>query len=109
MAYDPSLQREGNVAFKITHPDNGWATNSKSYKFGPFGDRKTLDVSAFKKADRTLEIRCAFQHFFHTFLGPMPDAPDGLVSVLLTWSDKQITLHVNGKAVSSTPFGPSKH
>ena len=101
------LQKEGTISFKLLHEHKDWTTNAESYKFGPFGDRKTLDISAFKKADRTLEIRCAFEHFFHTFSGPMPE--ESPVSIVVTWGKKEIKLYVNGKPCGSSKFGPEVH
>ncbi len=101
------LQKEGAITFKLSHKHKDWTTNSNNYKFGPFGDGKTLDISAFKKADRTLEIKCAFEHFWHTFSGPIPE--ESPVSVIVSWGKNEITLNVNGKPCGTCKFGPVIH
>ena len=105
--YMANLPKKGFVRFKLVHKDKDWTTNTKNYKFGRFGDGKTFDISAFKYADRTLEIKCAWEHFGHDFSGPMPDESE--VSVMVSWGKKEIKLFVNGVFCDSAPFGPSVH
>ncbi len=48
------MQDRGTMSFKISHEHADWMTNTQSYKFGPFGDGKTLDVVVFKNSDLIL-------------------------------------------------------
>lgn len=105
-----NLQQTGTVAFKISHADWDWAFNDRVYKFGPCGDEKTLDVVAIKNADRTLEIRVAFEHWWHTFAGPTPTpSSSGEIHIAVTWDSKLIKLYVQGDLIASEPFGPVRH
>ena len=102
-----SLQKTGTVHFKLTHKNSNWATNKNQYKLGPFHLSENLDVVAFKKADRTLDIRIVFEHFAHTFSGKLPSStPSGGLPILITWSEKVIRLWVNGVKTNSAPFNP---
>ncbi len=98
---------KGTIAFWMNHDHPDWATNNNAYKFGPF-NQGAIGVSAFKNADRTLEIRFAAEHFGHTFRGPMPTPSDKGVHVRITW-ENEITLYVNGEKVQSAPFKPVSH
>ena len=100
---------EGTIKFLIKHPDPDWASNSKAYKFGPF-EQGEIGISAFKKADLTLEIRFASEHFGHTFSGPLPSPTDKGIDIIVSWkSGNEITLWVNGTKVQSAPYLPTRH
>lgn len=104
------LQKSGTVSFVCAHPLAGWLTDSAEYKFGPFGDKSTLDVVVLKKADRTMEVMIAFEHFGHTFIGPAPSTmPPGGLPIAISWDGKKITLAVDGQTVSSATFAPVSH
>lgn len=105
-----SLQDTGTVTIKISHEDPDWATNNNKYKFGPFHFGNDLDVFVSKNSERILEIRVAFEHFWHTFSGPLPeDIPADGLPATLSWSKNEMTLSLNEVKVSSVPFRPTKH
>jgi len=106
---NPNLQKKGSVSFKINHADPDWSTNDKLYKFGPFGDNKSLDVLVLKHEDRSLEIRIVFEHFAHTVTGPMPPAPAGGLPIVLSWENSELTVWLNGVVAARAPLEPSKH
>jgi len=103
------MQDHGTISFKISHEHADWMTNSQSYKFGPFGDGKTLDVTVFKNCDLSLEVRIAFEHHSDTFSGPIADFSGPELSVIFSWDPDGITLFIDGTQVFATPFLPSVH
>ncbi len=103
------MQDRGALKFKISHEHVDWMTNTQGYKFGPFGDKKTLDVDVFKNPDLSLEVRIAFEHHTHTFSGPIADFAGPELSVIFSWDPDEIKLFIDGVQVFSAPFLPSTH
>ncbi len=103
------MQDRGTMSFKISHEHADWMTNTQSYKFGPFGDGKTLDVVVFKNSDLSLEVRIAFEHHSHTFSGQLAEFAGPELSVIFTWSPDEIKLCIDGVRVFSAPFLPPTH
>ncbi len=105
------MQDRGALKFKISHEHADWTTNDHRYKFGQFGDGKTLDVVVFKKSDLSLEVRIAFEHHSHTFSGPISDFAGPELSVIFSWDRDadEIKLFIDGVQVFSAPFLPPTH
>ena len=103
------MQDRGAMSFKISHEHVDWMTNAQRYKFGPFGDGKTLDIAVFKNPDLSLEVRIAFEHHSHTFSGPIADFAGPELSVGFSWNPDEIKLFIDGVQVFSAPFLPPTH
>ena len=103
--------KEGGINFKIVQENDAyWATNSREYRWGPFGDSKVLDILVVKHPNRSLEIRVAFEHFYRTFIRPIPaPSADGHISVGLSWKGGIIDLSINGKLVHTASLLPMMH
>ena len=103
------MQDRGTMSFKISHEHVDWMTNAQGYKFGSFGDGKTLDVVVLKNPDLSLEVRIVFEHHFHTFSGPIADFAARELSVTFSWDPDEIKLLIDGVQVFSAPFLPPIH
>jgi hypothetical protein len=101
--------KEGTISVKIRGQEDDWAQNDRQHIFGPF-QNGTVAVVVAKKADRTLEVKFASEHFGHTFSGPMPEVVGKEpLPIAVIWDEKKITLWVKGAKVSSAPFNPVAH
>ena len=100
---------EGTISLKILPPDEQLLADDQDHLLGTQDYSETLGVAVLKKADRTLEIRIAFEHWGHSFFGPIPPFPPEGLSLAVSWDSKSINLWVQGERVASAPFKPSVH
>ena len=104
-----ALQKTGTVSFDLKPLADDILNDGEQHKIGQIDVGDDFSISVFKNAARQLEVRVEFGPFGHSFEGPMPTIPPSGVPMAVTWDEHTVALLVNGKAVSTAPFEPTKH
>ena len=98
---------DGTIMLRIVRGEQGWPGGNERYKLGTADDGER-GISAFRNADRSLEIRVAIGDIQHTFSGPMPDSSESEILIVASWTvgSNTLTLYVNGTPISKVPLKP---
>lgn len=108
MALPPLTKDTGVFSFQLA-AESGWATDSKDYWFGPYGDGQSLSVSATKNPVGVLSVRVMLGELGHTFSISLPQVADDTLKIVLIWDQGWVALQVNDKTLSSARLKPAAH
>ena len=97
-----AAKAEGTITFWLRHEHPDWVTNESGYDFEPV-QSESVSVEVRKEPEKTVAIKLIGPYdqsfLFHQ---PIPPCDDRGLFVALTWKNRNVTLHLNGKEVDTS-------
>jgi hypothetical protein len=95
------LQRTGTVAFRISHPNQGWQTDPHSYDFGTVAKHGLL-VSMRKNQDGNFAVSLSGPAGKAvSFVTRIPPCKNNSLFVSITWGDSSVKLSLNAELMDT--------